>query len=85
MSFARCTIVGGKAAPTEASWRDFSPRDCRVDAIHALLRLTLPLLRPHRYDLFMRRPSFITVPRRQAMFLRDRSWQAESARAEAAE
>ena len=77
-AFARShKLVAGKAAPGKASWREFNPRDRRVEAIHRLLRLALRLLGPHRYDLLMRYLSFITVLRHQAAFLRDRNWPAD--------
>ena len=71
-------LVAGKIAPGKGSWREFNPHDRRVETVHKLLRLTLRVLGPHRYDLLMRYLSFITILRHQAVFLRDPGWPTES-------
>ena len=74
-AFARMQgLVKGKAAPGKATWRQFDPEDRRVQAVHRMLRWTLRVLGPGRYELLMRYLGFITVLRHQGVFLRDRRW-----------
>jgi hypothetical protein len=62
-------LVAGKAAPVKSTWSDFSGTDRRVTMLHRLLRLTLRLLGPNRYELLMRYLAFISVLRNQSVFL----------------
>ncbi len=67
-------LVKGKVAPAKATWRQFDAGDRRVHAVHRLLRWTLRVLGPNRYELLMRYLAFISVLRHQGVFLRDRRW-----------
>ena len=68
----RRRLVAGKSAPSKSTWREFNPRDRRVEAVHRLLQLALRVLGPNRYELFMRYLAHIAVLRNQAVFLDDR-------------
>ena len=70
-------LVAGAGAPAKSTWKEFDPRDRRVEAVHAVLKLALRLLGPNRYELLMRYLGHITVLRNQAVFLRDRGWPPE--------
>jgi hypothetical protein len=70
-------LVQGTVAPAKSTWKDFSPRDRRVDAVHTLLKLALRILGPHKYELLMRYLAHITVLRNQSVFLRDPNWPSE--------
>lgn len=65
----RQRLVAGKAAPAKATWKEFNPRDRRVEAVHRGLRLALRVLGPHRYELLMRYLAHISVLRNQSVFL----------------
>ena len=65
-------LLAGKATPQKATWHEFSGADRRVEAVHALLKLALRLLGPHRYELLMRYLAHITVLRNQSIFLKPR-------------
>ena len=67
-------LVKGHLAPAKSTWKEFNPRDRRVGAVHTLLRITLQLLGPHRYELLMRYLAHISVLRNQSVFLRDSKW-----------
>jgi hypothetical protein len=67
-------LVQGTVAPAKETWKQFNPRDRRVEGVHKLLKVALRLLGPHKYELLMRYLSHIAVLRNQAVFLRDRSW-----------
>ena len=67
-------LVQGTLAPAKSTWRDFNPRDGRVEFVHKLLKIVLRVLGPHKYELLMRYLSYITVLRNQAVFLRDPQW-----------
>lgn len=69
-------LVQGTIAPAKSGWKDFNPRDRRVEAVHRLLKAALRVLGPHKYELLMRYLSHISVLRNQAVFLRDPSWPA---------
>jgi hypothetical protein len=71
-------LVKGIVAPAKSTWNDYNPRDRRVEAVHGLLKLTLRLLGPHKYELLMRYLAFISVLRNQT-FLRDPNWPADKA------
>jgi len=66
--------VQGTIAPAKSTWKDFNPRDRRVEFVHKLLKIALHVLGPHKYELLMRYLSYITVLRNQAVFLRDPQW-----------
>jgi hypothetical protein len=73
--FARAhKLVDGVAAPAKATWKEFNPRDRRVEGVHTLLKLALRVLGPHKYELLMRYLGHISVLRHQAVFLRDPKW-----------
>ena len=65
----RLGLLAGKTPPARNTWREFSPRDRRVLAIHRVLRLALRLLGPDRYELLMRYLAHIAVLRHQSVFL----------------
>lgn len=67
-------LIKGRTAPAKSTWKDFNPRDRRVDSVHKLLKFALRLLGPHKYELLMRYLAHIAVLRHQAVFLRDASW-----------
>jgi hypothetical protein len=68
--FARSLrLVAGKQPPGPSTWREFNPRDRRVELIHSALKLTLRILGPNRYELLMRYLAYITVLRNQSVFL----------------
>jgi hypothetical protein len=70
MSFARKErLVAGKIAPSKNTWKQFSPDDRRVRLVHKLLRRTLRLIGPNRYELLMRYLAHISVLRNQSVFL----------------
>ncbi len=69
--FARkAALLDGKAKPQKATWRDFQGTDRRVEAVHFLLKLTLRVLGPNRYELLMRYLAHIAVLRNQSVFLK---------------
>jgi hypothetical protein len=70
-------LVQGTVAAPKSTWKDFSVRDRRVEAVHSLLKLALRLLGPHRYELLMRYLAHISVLRHQSIFLRDKNWPNE--------
>ena len=65
-------LVAGTSVPQKSTWREFNPKDRRVEMVHRLLKLALRLLGPNRYELLMRYLSYITVLRNQSVFLDDR-------------
>lgn len=67
-------LVAGVVAPAKSTWRDFNPRDRRVEAVHTTLKLALRVLGPHKYELLMRYLAHIAVLRHQAVFLREAKW-----------
>ena len=69
-SFAKkLGLVAGKQAALKSTWREFNPRDRRVEMIHRLLRAALRVLGPNRYELLMRYLAHISVLRNQSVFL----------------
>lgn len=62
-------LVAGKVAPGKATWREFNPKDRRVEMVHRLLKMALRILGPNRYELLMRYLSHIAVLRNQSVFL----------------
>ena len=64
-------LVAGKMAPEKATWKEFNPDDRRVEMVHRLLKITLRVLGPNRYELLMRYLSHISVLRNQSIFLKD--------------
>ncbi|MDE1154390.1 MAG: group 1 glycosyl transferase [Acidobacteriaceae bacterium] len=62
-------LVQGVVAPAKSTWKDFNPRDRRVEAVHRLLGFALRLLGPHKYELLMRYLAHISVLRQQGVFL----------------
>jgi hypothetical protein len=67
-------LVAGVVAPAKSTWKEFNPKDRRVEGVHKLLRWALKLLGPHKYELLMRYLGHISVLRNQAVFLRDPKW-----------
>ncbi len=67
-------LIKGKIKPAKSTWKEFNPEDRRVGAVHRLLRASLRVLGPHRYELLMRYLAHISVLRHQAVFLRDPRW-----------
>ena len=67
-------LVAGTLAPAKDTWKQFNPRDRRVEGVHKLLKLALRLLGPHKYELLMRYLAHIAVLRNQSIFLRDDGW-----------
>jgi hypothetical protein len=67
----RLGLVTGKAAPGKATWKEFDPKDRRVEMVHLLLKMALRILGPNRYELLMRYLSHIAVLRNQSIFLKD--------------
>lgn len=73
--FARAQgLVRGKVAPAKTTWKEFNGEDRRVTALHRLLRWTLRVLGPERYELLMRYLAHISVLRHQQVLFRDRRW-----------
>ncbi len=68
----RLGLVDGRSAAQKSTWREFNPKDRRVEMVHYLLRLALRLLGPNRYELLMRYLAHITVLRNQSVFLDDK-------------
>ena len=68
----RLRLVAGKSLPAKSTWKEFNPRDRRVEAVHRLLKLALRVLGPNRYELLMRYLAFIAVLRNQSIFLDER-------------
>ena len=74
--FARAQgLVKGKKLPGKATWGQFKSEDRRVQTVHRLLRWTLRVLGPNRYELLMRYLAYISVLRHQGAFLRDPKWE----------
>lgn len=72
-SFARrLGLVAGKSAPAKTTWKEFNPKDRRVELVHRLLKVTLRVLGPNRYELLMRYLAHIAVLRNQSVFLNDK-------------
>ena len=68
--FARhLRLVSGPVVAAKSTWREFNARDRRVEWVHRLLRATLRVLGPNRYELLMRYLAHIAVLRNQAIFL----------------
>ena len=65
----RLRLVAGKDAPAKSTWKEFNPRDRRVEAVHFLLKLMLRMLGPNRYELLMRYLAYISILRNQSVFL----------------
>ncbi len=72
--------IKGQMAPAKTTWKDFDATDRRVGAVHRLLRWTLRILGPSRYELLMRYLAHITVLRHQGVFLRDPGWPQDAER-----
>jgi hypothetical protein len=66
----RNKLVAGKTAPQKTTWSEFSGADRRVDMVHRLLRFTLRMIGPHRYELLMRYLAYIAVLRNQSVFIK---------------
>jgi hypothetical protein len=64
-------LVSGKHVGAKSTWREFNPRDRRVQLVHRLMRTALRALGPHRYELLMRYLGHISVLRNQGVFLDD--------------
>ena len=64
-------LVKGKRTDAKSTWREFNPRDRRVQMVHRMLRMALRVLGPHRYELLMRYLAHISVLRNQGVFLDD--------------
>lgn len=64
-------LVAGKISPPKSTWKQFSPKDRRVLLLHRLLRRTLRLLGPNRYELLMRYLAHIAVLRNQSVLFSD--------------
>jgi hypothetical protein len=67
----RLGLLAGKTAPKKSTWREFNPKDRRVQLVHNLLKLMLRVLGPNRYELLMRYLAHIAVLRNQSVFLKD--------------
>ena len=67
----RLRLTAGKQIAAKSTWREFNPGDRRVGAVHQLLRLSLRVLGPNRYELLMRYLAYIAVLRNQKVFLDD--------------
>lgn len=67
----RLGLVAGKKAPGKATWKEFNPKDRRVETVHRLLKMALRTLGPNRYELLMRYLAHIAVLRNQSVFLKD--------------
>ncbi len=67
----RLGLVAGKTAPGKATWKEFNPKDRRVEIVHRILKMALRVLGPSRYELLMRYLAHIAVLRNQSVFLKD--------------
>ena len=67
-------LVKGQVASAKTTWKEFDATDRRVSAVHRLLRWTLRVLGPSRYELLMRYLAYISVLRHQGAFLRAPRW-----------
>ncbi len=67
----RLGLVAGKAAQGKATWKEFNPKDRRVEVVHRVLKMALRILGPNHYELLMRYLSHIAVLRNQSVFLKD--------------
>jgi hypothetical protein len=77
-NFARkFKLVAGPEPPPKNTWKQFNPRDRRVEMVHRVLKTALRVLGPHRYELLMRYLAHIAVLRNQSAFLREPDWPAE--------
>lgn len=65
----RLGLVAGQSAPAKTTWKEFNPKDRRVELVHRLLKITLRVLGPNRYELLMRYLAHIAVLRNQSVFL----------------
>lgn len=64
-------LVAGKATSEKTTWKEFNPKDRRVEMVHRLLKIALRVLGPNRYELLMRYLAHIAVLRNQSVFLND--------------
>lgn len=67
----RLGLVAGKQTAAKSTWKEFNPRDRRVELVHRVLKTALRVLGPNRYELLMRYLGHITVLRNQSVFLDD--------------
>lgn len=64
-------LLSSKRGLQKTTWVHFDPSDRRVLAVHRVLRLSLRILGPDRYELLMRYISHISVLRNQSVFIKD--------------
>lgn len=64
-------LVDGKVTPAKATWKEFNPKDRRVEMVHRIFKMALRVLGPNRYELLMRYLAHIAVLRNQSVFLND--------------
>jgi len=67
----RLGLTAGRMQQPKVGWNDLATEDRRVKAVHWMLRITLKLLGPNRYELLMKYLSFISILRHQAVFIKD--------------
>lgn len=67
----RLGLVAGKVTPAKTTWKEFNPKDRRVEMVHRILKMALRVLGPNRYELLMRYLAHIAVLRNQSVFLND--------------
>jgi hypothetical protein len=66
-------IVPDNEGGSRVSWKDYRPTDRRVLYLHRILRMTLYIIGPARYELLMRYLSHISVLREQAVIFGKRT------------
>lgn len=64
-------LIAGKMTPAKVTWKEFNPKDRRVEMVHLLLKIALRVLGPDRYEVLMRYLAHIAVLRNQSVFLKD--------------
>jgi len=72
-------LIKNQNSMQNAGLREFDRKDKRVQAVNRLLRLTLRLLGPYRYELLMKYLGHIAVLRNQSILISDKGWEAGKA------
>ncbi len=73
-AFARSKgLVQRKKPAKSEGWKQFNPKEKRVQAVNRLFRLALSVLGPYRYELLMKYLAHISVLRNQGAFIGDES------------
>lgn len=64
-------LTAGKVQQPRIGWEGLEAQGRRVTVVHLILKFTLKLLGPNRYELLMKYLGFISILRNQAVFIKD--------------